>query len=86
VSDDIAGIPADFFSGIIDPNLRPKTFHFSLETEGDVPLLAGETVDLDELNEEVLESVLVDQGLTSKLDPGAVPRKKQTLNPVLRLS
>jgi hypothetical protein len=85
VSDDIAGIPADLFSGIIDPNLRPKTFHFSLETESDVPLLAGETVDLDELNEEVLESVLVDQRLISKLAPRAVLPKRQTLEPAFRL-
>ena len=61
VSDDIAGIPADLFSGVIDPNFRTKTFHLSLETEGNISLLAGETVDLDELNEEVLESVLIDQ-------------------------
>ena len=61
VSDDIAGIPADLFSGVIDPNFRAKTFHLSLETEGNISLLAGETVDLDELNEEVLESVLIDQ-------------------------
>jgi hypothetical protein len=61
VSDDIAGIPADLFPGIIDPNFRPKTFHLSLETESNISLFAGETVDLDELNEEVLESVLVDQ-------------------------
>ena len=61
VSDDIAGIPTDLFSGVIDPNFRTKTFHLSLETEGNISLLAGETVDLDELNEEVLESVLIDQ-------------------------
>jgi len=61
VSDDIAGIPADLFSGVIDPNFRAKTFQLSLETEGDIAFLAGETVDLDELNEEVLESVLIDQ-------------------------
>jgi len=72
VSDDITGIPADFFSGVIDPNFRAKTFHLSLETEGNISLLAGETVDLDELNEEVLESVLIDQKVTSKLDPGVV--------------
>jgi hypothetical protein len=32
-----------------------------LETEGNISLLARETVNLDELNEEVLESVLIDQ-------------------------
>jgi hypothetical protein len=61
VSDDIAGIPADLFSGVIDPDFRAKTFHLSLETEGNVSFLAGETVDLDEFNKEVLESVLIDQ-------------------------
>ena len=85
MSDDIAGIPADLFSGIIDPNFRPKTFHLSLETEGDVPLFAGETVDLDELNEEVFESVLVDQTLISKLAPRAVLPKSQILEPAFRL-
>jgi hypothetical protein len=67
VSDDIARIPADFFSGVINPNLGAKTFHLASETEGNVALLAGETVDFDELDEEVLESVLIDQRLTSKL-------------------
>jgi hypothetical protein len=61
VSDDVTRIPANLFSGVIDPNLRAKTFHLSLKTEGNVVLFAGETVDLDELNEEVLESVLIDQ-------------------------
>jgi hypothetical protein len=61
VRDDIARIPADLFSGVIDPDFRAKTFHLSLETEGNVSFLAGETVDLDEFNKEVLESVLIDQ-------------------------
>jgi hypothetical protein len=61
VSDEIAGIPADLFSGVIDPNFRAKAFHLSLETEGNISLLARETVDLDEINEEVLKSVLIDQ-------------------------
>jgi hypothetical protein len=36
-----------------------------LETNSDIALLTGKAVDLDELNEEVLESLLVDQMLTS---------------------
>jgi len=68
VSDDITSVPTDLFSGVIDPNLCAKTFHLSLETEGNISLFAGETVDLDELNKEVLQSVLIDQKETSKPD------------------
>jgi hypothetical protein len=61
VRDKIAGVATDLFAGVIDPNFRAETFHLSLETHGDIALLAGKTVDLYELDEEVLKPILVDQ-------------------------
>jgi hypothetical protein len=78
VSDDVPCIPADFFSGVINPDFGAQIFHFSPEAKGNVALLTRETVDFDELDEEVLESVLIDQKANLQIDVKAGPQKTKT--------
>ena len=68
MSDQVAGISTDLFSGVIEPNLRAETFHFSLQTNCNVAFPARETVDLDQFDKEVFKSVLIDQN--ANLPPG----------------
>jgi hypothetical protein len=74
VSDEIAGISTDFCSGVIDPDLRPKTFHFLLQTKRNVALPAREAIDLDEFDEEVFKSLLIDHNVDLPTRYGSAKR------------
>src|SRR5580765_687920 len=61
MSDEIAHVAADLFTGVVDENLCADLFHLALQAHGDMVLLARETVDLNELDQEVFETLLIDQ-------------------------
>jgi hypothetical protein len=74
VSDEIAGISTDLFSGVIDPDLRPKTFHLSPQTKCNMALPAREAIDLDEFDEEVFKSLLIDHNVDLPTRYGSAKR------------
>src|SRR4030095_16630163 len=72
MSDEIAYVAADPFARVVDRHGRAQFFHLAFYAPGDVTLFARETVDLDELDEQIFQPCLIDQTNTSFLRLGGL--------------
>src|SRR5437773_4747078 len=63
IGNQVTHVATHLFSCVVDPHGCPQLFHFSFEAHGDVEFLPRQTVDLNQLDEKILESFLIDQNI-----------------------
>ncbi len=70
--DDVSYIAADLLAGVVDEYRRAEIFHLALETHGYIALAARQAVDFYELDEQVIQTLVIDQNVDLAVDIGTL--------------